>query len=316
MDLDKKKLKELKELKEKFMTLLKQDREIQNCIREIIRNAGISDKSPTTTVAPNNQAVYQIQAMQKEINALRDSLANLKAENTQMNNRLSVKEQELSDTHRRSLIIQEENQSLKKHNKDLQSSIDNYVSQFNQQSAKRKELENTVTSLTDNYNNLKRRNNNTESDNINLKRKLDVCIEKFGNISLYFEKYQNLSSNTRQYLRRFISDKNEVAFLISATAPENLGRLWDYTKSMYLSDSIKEAEILKELFYYCFSMFNDSCINPEYQLDNTARGDKFDDEKHAKGTNSKSSGIIREVILQGYCSANTGNFIRHTVVIV
>ena len=219
---------------------------------------------------------------------------------------------------------------LKKHDSDILSELEvlrekyqNSQSEINSLQDSNKDSENEISKLNGKIKEMLEIQEKLQAQTETLKEKEKNAEELLNNIKSTFdgvircfEKYKKLSDDVRHYLLQFISDKDEIHFISSCTILVNLEKIWDHAKDMYLLGQDQDAEILTDIFYYCFNVFVQSSPKADYRLDDSQAGQQFDDDKHAKGTNSRSSGNISEVLLQGFYSVNTGKFIKHTLVIV
>lgn len=149
----------------------------------------------------------------------------------------------------------------------------------------------------------------------NLKSKIDRYHNNFQESIQLFHKFSTIPDDIRESLSNTISNESIILFIISCSQYRNLESLWDYTKSMYINNEETETlKILKDIFYYFFGRYNSLYEEIAYEFDDTEEGDYFDDDKNIKGYNSASSGKITKVLLKGYKSVNTGNYIRKSVV--
>lgn len=132
-----------------------------------------------------------------------------------------------------------------------------------------------------------------------------------------YGEYMKLDPSLRQRLSGMISDKSAVAFISSCSRKENLEALWDYIKTLLMTPGSEDAAIpvLSEIFDYFFDLFNESSDKPVYVRSSVNIGARFDDEQHIRGREGKAQGRIKEVLLLGYSSVNTGNAVRKSVVI-
>ena len=259
-----------------------------------------------------------------ENKALKEENAKLFSKSTRISSRLEEKEHDIAE-------LTDENKALKEENAMLFSKLTRISSRL-------EEKERDIAELTDKNKRCKDELSKLSSENLKLKdtlseneKTISDLLEKqkimsetinrfksvYGDTILCFANYHKLSDDVKQYLCRFVSDKDEIYFISSCTRLENLPRIWDCAKNLYLNKQFEDAELLTEIFTHCFNFYLQSSQTTDYQLDNTRVGERFDDDKHSKGSvDSKSSGNISKVLLQGFFAVNTGKFIRRTLVIV
>lgn len=134
-----------------------------------------------------------------------------------------------------------------------------------------------------------------------------------------YKKYHSLSEEIRGIrLSNVLSDKSEMSFIMSCSNYDNLICVWDYCKSIILSDN-KEAEVfevLREIFYYFFEQLGLSMNSPKYALMDTRPGEELDDQFHVRCKNSRVSGIISDVYLKGIIQTNNNAVKRQSIVFV
>lgn len=144
--------------------------------------------------------------------------------------------------------------------------------------------------------------------------------KSISNVLILFEKYNNLSEEIRTIrLANVISCKSIISFIISCSNYDNLLSIWDFCKSMILSENNgrnTELEVLKDIFYYFFNQLGNSMNTPKFKLLDTQVGETFDDQYHIRGRNSKVSGRITDVILNGVVQCNNNVCKRQSIVAI
>ncbi|MDO5150552.1 MAG: hypothetical protein Q4D76_14375 [Oscillospiraceae bacterium] len=127
--------------------------------------------------------------------------------------------------------------------------------------------------------------------------------------------YSDFCSLDRQILLSLsntidITDVN--TFIVSSSQLENIKTLWEYIKQQLDNADLHDISILKNTFDYFFSTYNR--YKKVYSMLEVKPGDEYDYDIHSKGSNSNSSGIISEVLLQGYKNDITGKIEAKSVV--
>lgn len=127
--------------------------------------------------------------------------------------------------------------------------------------------------------------------------------------------YSDFCSLDRQILLSLsntidITDVN--TFIVSSSQLENIKTLWEYIKQQLDNAALHDISILKNTFDYFFSTYNR--YKKVYSMLEVKPGDEYDYDIHSKGSNSNSSGIISEVLLQGYKNDITGKTEAKSVV--
>lgn len=127
-----------------------------------------------------------------------------------------------------------------------------------------------------------------------------------------YKHYMTLSTETRQNLNSVIQTQDAVHFLISGTQEDNIEALWDWLSYQLDTLSQEEQFILIETFYYFFTQYNQ--VTQHYELLNTKTGETFDEDKHTRDSQSKVSGSISQVLLEGYRNKRTQKMMKKAIV--
>ena len=149
----------------------------------------------------------------------------------------------------------------------------------------------------------------------NCRNECDELKKQFSKPVKYLEMYRSLSEMVHDGLENVVCDKDEIHFIASCTSDERLKQIWNYTKNIIGNNGdSRDIEVLKEIFDYFFDLYNESLSVPAFRRDDVEIGDSFDDDKHSRCRESRTSGEISKIIFKGYCSVNTGNIICKSVV--
>ena len=232
----------------------------------------------------NHDILEKYHSNQKELDELKSELAETKAELKKSKNAYIS----LSSQFER---IQTENDGLKNTISEKQSDISDWQKRYN---AKEQELNETKSKLAE-----------TKADSDTLKGYFRKPFE-------LYDRYKNLDDRIKRQISNIISDKSIMAFISSCSQYGNLEMLWDHTKYLLLNG--EDISILRDIFGYFFELLNESAEKPPYAWSEDNTGIRYDDSRHICGYNSSAQGIVREIQLRGYVSANTGKIVRKTVV--
>ncbi|MDD6488476.1 MAG: hypothetical protein PUG48_01495 [Clostridia bacterium] len=288
-----------KEFKEKLMVAL-DDPEVKNKIRQIlslnqensnnfINHYQYESPKNSNLISEYKEIKQNYDTLKSKYDALLSKCQKLKNQNDSLDNKIQTLNNNINAITEEKNSYEASCKKLRQNNQSLQDSVnekENIISEISEKAEK--------TAQT-----------------------LKGFIAVFGEPAEYFKRYLNIRPDIRRILSTFISDENAVLFISSCSRFDNLERLWDYIKTILYDEScLDDAKILSDIFYYFFGIFNQSMKNAYYVLDETRIGDRFDDEKHSKGPNSKASGTISRVLLKGFISVNTGDYIRPTIVVV
>lgn len=225
--------------------------------------------------------------------------------------------------------LQCENDSLKTENRSLNSQMEKALFEINKIKHEKDLLNQEAMEKTKEINSLQKvilekdkkiSTHFAETQKLNaqisaLQDELSQFKESIGEVVVVYEKYSRLSKNTLEKLSNIICSDNLMGFITSCSDYKNLEGLWDYNKSLIMSETDSIAlPVLEEVFSVFFNTYNSSSKNPRFIYDTTNVGDMFDDELHVKGKTSKVQGNISAVLLRGYRSAVTNNIVRKSVV--
>lgn len=193
-------------------------------------------------------------------------------------------------------IIKSENSELKK---SLELNIRKINVIQNEIECYKKSVEEKEVALT----NLFEENSkmNMKLDELNNQLKI---LSKYKEIENIYSSFCSLNKQITCALANTISTKDVNAFIVSGSQIENIKTLWEFIKHQLDNISSNEIRILKDTFEYFFNAYNR--YKKIYSMLEVKTGEEFDSDYHSKGSNSKSAGIISEVLLQGFKNDITG----------
>jgi len=233
----------------------------------------------------------------------------------------------MSAEHQRQLnIAMQENKRLENENISLKSQLDKITAENdrleNQINEKQRDITNLKSynhDILEKYNSNKKELDELESELSETKAELKKAKTVSDKLKGYFkepfelyDRYKNLDDRIKRQISNIISDKSIMAFISSCSQYGNLEMLWDHTKYLLLNG--EDISVLRDIFGYFFELLNESAEKPPYAWSEDNTGIRYDDSRHICGYNSSAQGIVREIQLRGYVSANTGKIVRKTVV--
>ena len=266
--------------KDKFMELLDDEDVIKKLNRVLKQKNKTPDNSEIMSAEHQRQlniAMQENKRLENENISLKSQLDKITAENDRLENQINEKQRDITN--------------LKSYNHDI---LEKYNSN-------KKELDELESELSETKAELKKAK--TVSDKLK-----GYFKEPF---ELY-DRYKNLDDGIKKQISNIISDKSIMAFISSCSQSGNLEMLWDHTKYLLLNG--EDISVPRDIFGYFFELLNESAEKPLYTWNEDSIGIRYDDSRHICGYNSSAQGIVREIQLRGYVSANTGKIVRKTVV--
>ncbi|MBU9712739.1 hypothetical protein [Evansella tamaricis] len=126
--------------------------------------------------------------------------------------------------------------------------------------------------------------------------------------------FLNLSPNTKQSLVGIFKGMTIHEFLSCGVQYENLDSLWEYMKRETIEGSNQDLDSLNEIFRFFFHAYNKIYDSPIYEIQSTSIGQRFDEDLHIRGGNSKVIGEISSVLLNGYYNRINNKIIKKSIV--
>lgn len=258
---------------------------IKNLIRKIAN---------ASSMTPNEYSAHRSEGDTKEIDSLNSQIGQLQSKLHQADIQLRQTKSQL--------------EIYKKTVDDLQAKVDKYQLELQEKSEKNFELENEIGIC---------RNDKLQlSSELNsITGKYEKLKQQFQEPLFYYDKYQSLSFSTRSGLENIVCVKNEITFIASCANEDSLSALWQYAKEISgRMDCKDDFEALCQIFDWFFELYNGSLPNRKYVRESVEVGDDFDDEYHDRCHGSATSGEIKEILLRGYKTANTGRVVQKSLV--
>lgn len=212
-------------------------------------------------------------------------------------NKLAIENKELLDSiHQLEEKISElniERESLKQFNIDSKSKISSIIE------------ENKV---------IREENIRISDENKNLNRKIDELESYFREEKEIYSTYKNLPEENKKILKGIYKGDTFESFLYCGVQYSNIEALWEYVKTLIVNGNLENIEELRKIFKFFLKSHNKIYDTDIYMLQEVSLGDTFDEDSHMRGFNSKISGKINEIYLQGYINLNTRKIVKKTIV--
>ena len=318
--------------KEKFIKLLDDD----DVIKKLNKVLKLKNKTPDNSEVMS--AEYK--RLENENISLKSQLEKITAENDRLENTISEKQRDiinlksynhdiLEKYHSNQKELEETKSELSETKAELKKSKNVYISlksQLEEIIAENNRLKNTISEKDRDIIYLKSHNNDilegykskekelseTQAELQKSKAVSDELTGYFKNPLELYDRYKNLDDRIKRQLSNIIIDKSIMTFISSCSQYGNLEMLWDQTKYLLLNG--EDISVPRDIFGYFFELLNESAEKPLYTWNEDSIGTRYDDSRHICGYNSSAQGIVREIQLRGYVSANTGKIVRKTVV--
>ncbi len=153
-----------------------------------------------------------------------------------------------------------------------------------------------------------------ENERDKFKELLEKQIRMFGNISDIYNLYRMLSDETKAEIKGIFKRDNIENFIVCGSQIDNIQMLWDYIKSKIIENENMDVENLKLIFNYFFEKYNEIHDGCMYDRLNVNINDEFDTNIHTRSSDSKASGEVKEVLLEGYKNSYTNKVERKSIV--
>lgn len=247
---------------------------------------------------------------------------------------LPEESREVTESHKKNIPLELENQDLKKVNEDLKKDNGKMIERIKQLLAqmlgKDKELSGNnsrVQSLDLQVSNLKLLVDSKESkveslakETKNSKELLAISDKKLNWYREHFSEdvkvqgiYSNLSEATKGSLSGIFKSTTISGLIACGIQEKNIGNLWEYAKNEVVNGINPDILTITKLFEILFARF--TLAFPMYEIQSVSSGDDFDTQLHIKHNSSRNvSGVIESVLLCGYVNTKTDKVIKQSIV--
>lgn len=139
-----------------------------------------------------------------------------------------------------------------------------------------------------------------EKDRKVLRRDNECFLENYGTLNDHYQSYISLGKEIHKELSRVLSTASPDQFLCWGSQWGNIEALWQFMDISLVQNrhGLETIEVLRDIFDYLFELYSNATGN--YERISTAVGDIFDEECHKRFGESRVSGRITQVLLQGY----------------
>lgn len=172
-------------------------------------------------------------------------------------------------------------------------------------------LKSDISESKDTINSLQSQLSQAKIDNSQL-RELNSSFEPFVEVQTLYNRYLNLSDDIHNGLENSICCDSVLQYVVTISQWESIEAIWKYIKYQMDRLTPEEQSVLMDTFNWAFRVYNQHA--KKYSMLSVEVGETFDSDYHAKGSNSKSSGTISEVLLLGYKNTINGNVIEKSIV--
>ena len=188
--------------------------------------------------------------------------------------------------------LREEKEKLQSENNHLKFQLDQYQSEV-------KNYQSQIGQLREEKEKLQSDNNRLELQLDKYQLKIDQLTDQIEQLkSVKFERlFNKLTSETREGLKNALSGKGERLFW---KALKNIKPIWEYTKFLIIEEKrLEDVDILRDMMNILIA------VDDEYSWDEVKIGDRFSEIDHIKAPSSMSnSGYITEILLKGLKKGN------------
>lgn len=238
-------------------------------------------------------------------------LENLRGENYQLKNSLAKTQQRVKDLEQQIQNAQYTNSRLensltesKQTARSFQSKLEEWQRTFNREQQRARNLQADLDAA-------QREISRLEDLIADLKYQNE---QRFARGWELFQKYQRVGSHARQLLQGVFPHENFMSFICGGAQTNSLETLWDVLRECVMSNRQQDADILSEVFEYCFELVNSSKTQAGYSILPVKVGDRFDSDLHSEGPNSRAQGKVAAIYLPGYRNDYNGRVIRKSIV--
>jgi len=174
-------------------------------------------------------------------------------------------------------------------------------------------LEQTNKELLQENKELLQKLHNLETKYSQSQETLKLCQKNSADLLAVYEKYLQLSFDTKDSLKGlFKDDSNAITFFGAAIQEKNIDKFWEYIKNEIIEEKNSDISTLVEMFDILFAVYLK--IFPHYCKNNVTIGEKFDPQKHIKTSNSNTSGKVSAIVLAGWKNSQTDKIVKQTIV--
>ncbi len=304
-----------KEFKEQLLKALKDDDilfeikkiiESKDEIKEPIKQS-YSSSSDYLTLRELKDLKEKKSILDNENNNLKKENQDLKQKNTQFDNENNNLKREIQGKTSEIQSLQMSLGSEKNKNIEFKKEIDNKSTELN---TIKKNHEKEINLLKGDIDLLKNEFSKLNNENDKLQSQNNYLSQRFRETEYIYNLFLNLPREQKNSLEGIFKGETIEEFLCFGVQYKNISLLWDFIKTFAIDG--KDINDLNKIFLFLFEKL--AKVYPALELQNVSIGDKFDDEQHIRGYNSKQSGYITKISLIGF--TNDSDPVKQSVVII
>lgn len=145
-----------------------------------------------------------------------------------------------------------------------------------------------------------------------LKENLAYYDNTYKILSSCYETFKKLRNDIHSELSKVINIENSEMFLCSGVQWDNIEALWSFISYKLNEYDENEIKVLIDTFNYFFERYNQ--IHGLYSLLDVNINDEFDEDLHTRASNSRVTGKISKVLLNGYKNIRTNKIVQKSIV--
>jgi len=274
--------------KEKLLTLINEDDEIRDAIRNIL-----SEEKPISSVEKDKE---EIEVLKTLVEKYKKYFSDEEVKTDTLTKELSKQKKSLTQDIAQLKKVKEE---LTDSNKELQSKQDKLTSINN-------DLQNSVQKLQSD-------NKTIQNSNTKLNTTIEFYRDNFEDELKAYELFASLSADTKESLNGIFKDASLKGFLSCGVQDKNISSFWEYIKTELQEEKNSDTESLIQIYDFLFQKYIRAF--PMYELQKVHKGDEFEALSHINHSSSNAvSGTITKVLLKGYINTKTSKVIKQSVV--
>lgn len=313
----------MEEIKTQFLELL-EDEDILKKLRKIISEELIKNEKiniPDESESPNvidiskyNEEIEKQNMIKKELEEYKGVMALFKKKSDDDIKKLKalLKEKELeveklTDLEKKATL---ENKKLENINDENVKKIAVYEKTLNDQNQ-------YISVLDDKNNKLSNEINDITRELTEYKDKTfeqNKIIDKINTETEIFEKYKNVSPETKDTLRGIFKEDTYKVFLACGTQRDNIDALWEVIRVRIMAEKFEDLDVLVEMLNFFIDVYNKTSTDPIFKMQEINIGEEYDKEIHTRDATSKPNGKVEKVLLPGYVTIRTDKIEKKSIV--
>ncbi|MCB5279962.1 MAG: hypothetical protein LHW59_10640 [Candidatus Cloacimonetes bacterium] len=233
-----------------------------------------------------------------------------------INAELVRQKNEIQDLKRENSSLQNKNSELKKEAIELEKSRQKIAEECSRQIRQmQEEHNNALCEINVLLKNAQEELRRQQGINRSQQAELNATKQKFSSFQDIFVLYQGLPDSLRESLKGIFRGGDLPSFIICGAQNENLLAFWDFCKVEFNRGNLAHRVELLKIFDFFFELVNSKLFeSPYYAKQELALGMSFDRDKFSSTSDSRVSGPLTELLLQGIVYATNGTIVRKSLV--